>query len=145
MLTDSKVVQDTGIAKIKSLLMAARPGLTAESRKVAATFTQTLAAQGGDITDKSPEVTHLMEEIKALRAEVGAVSVTGAAAIKARDLTTRALDEMTEALSRLADSYIASDRKESMSILRESGQSMKAAIATGTLAGKALGIAWPLR
>jgi len=145
MLTDSKVVQDAGIAKIKSLLMAARPALTAESRKVAATFTQTLAAQGGEVTDKSPEVIHLMEEFKALRTGIAAVTVTGAAATSARDLTTRALLETEQALSRLADSYIASDRKESMIILRESGQFMKAAEATGTLAGKALGIAWPLR
>lgn len=145
MRTDSEVMQDTGLAKIKTLLIAARPRLTAQSREISSAFTQPLKEPGDTVTDKSPVILKLVEQLKALRAEVTATKVEGAAAISARDLTVRALLESEQGLSKLAESYSTSDRAASMKILWESVQLQKAAKITSTQAGKALGIAWPLR
>jgi len=145
MLTDSEVMQDTGLAKIKTLLIAARPRLTAKSREVSSAFTQPPQGPNGTVSDKSPAILQLAEQLKALRVEVAATKVEGASAINARDLTVRALLESEQGLSKLAESYSTSDRAASMKILWESVQLQKAAKTTSTQAGKALGIAWPLR
>jgi hypothetical protein len=145
MRINSEVMQDTGLAKIKTLLIAARPRLTAQAREVSSAFIQPLKSPDDAVTDKSPVILQLVEQLKALRTEVTAIRVEGASALSARDLTVRALLETEQALNKLAESYAAGDRASSMKTLWESVQLQKAAKATGTQAGKALGIPWPLQ
>ena len=145
MRTEPEVMQDTGLAKIKALLIAARPRLTAQAREVSSAFVQPLKGPEDTVTDKSPVILPLIEQLKALRAEVTATKVEGASAVSARDLTARALLETEQALGKLAESYAADDRASSMKVLWESVQLLKAAKTTSTQAGKALGIPWPIQ
>lgn len=145
MLTDTSIIQDGGIAKIKALLIAARPRLIADSRSLAHDVQLPLAKAGDSIEDRSPAITRIVDQLKGLHTAVITVAVTGAAATSARDLTARALAEMDQSLGKLAASYSAVDQASSTILLAESVRLLKASKASSALASKALGIPWPLQ
>ena len=144
MQADTQTAQDSGVAKIRALLLAARPGLAADARELAAEFKQK-HAPGEPIPNRSSAITVLIEKMKTLREAVEAVAVEGAAPVSARDLTVRALLEIEQSLGKLAESYAAPDQASSTSLLAESTRLLKEARTTSTKAGKALGIPWPLQ
>jgi hypothetical protein len=145
MHTDTQQARDPGVAKIRALLLAARPRLAAESRELAASFKKPLAKPGEAVPDRSPAVAPLIEHLKTLRAEVEGVTVQGAAAVSARDLTVQALLETEQSLGKLAESYAAPDQTSATVLLAESVRLLKDAKATSAKAGKALNIPWPLQ
>ena len=145
MQTDPQRAQDPGVANIRALLLAARPGLAAEGRELALAFKQPLHAPGDSIPDRSPAIALLTEHIKTLRADVESATVQGATAVSARDLTARALLETDQALGKLAETYAAPDQPAATVLLAESVRLLKEAKATSAKAGEALGIPWPLR
>ncbi len=145
MLTDTSIIQDSGIAKIKALLIAARPRLIADSRSLAHDVQAPLAKAGDSIEDRTPAIKRIVDQVKALHTAVTKVEVTGVAATSARDLTARALAEMSQSLGKLAESYSAVDQTSSTILLAESVRLLKASKASGALASKALGIPWPLQ
>ena len=139
------MIQGSGVEKIKALLLAARTGLNASARELALEFKKPPHAPGEAVPDRSPAITSLIEKLKTLRESVEAVSVEGAAAVTAKDLTVRALLETEQSLGKLAESYTATDQSSSTGLLAQSVQLLKQAKATSALAGKALGIPWPLQ
>lgn len=145
MPTDFKTAQDPGVAKIKALLLAARPRLIADSRALAAAFKKPLSKPGEAVPDRSPAIAPLIEHLKAIRAEVEGVTVQGAAAVSAKDLTVQALLETEQSLSKLAESYAAPDQASATILVAESVRLSKDAKATSAKAGKALNIPWPLQ
>ena len=145
MPTDQRTIQDTGVAKIKALLLEARPGLNAAARELALEFRKPPSIPGEAIPDRSPAITVLIDKLKTLREAVAAVTVEGAAATSARDLTVRALLETEQSLGKLAESYGVADQASSTALLAQSVQLAKQSKATSALAGKALGIPWPLQ
>jgi hypothetical protein len=145
MSTEIQPAQNPGIAKIRALLLAARPGLTTAGRAAAVAFQQPPAAPGDPVPDRSPAIGPLLQQVTTLRGQVEGVTVQGAAAVSARDLTARALLETEQSLAKLAESYGAPDQPSATALLAESVRLLKAAKATGVLAGKALGIPWPLQ
>jgi hypothetical protein len=145
MQANPQTAQDTGVAKIRSLLLAARPGLTAGARELAAAFKEPLHAPGDKVPDRSPAIVALKEQLEKLRADVEGVTVQGAAAVSAKDLTVRALLETEQALAKLAETYAAPDQASATVLLAESVRLLKEAKATSAKAGKALGIPWPLQ
>jgi len=144
MEADTQTAQDAGVAKIKALLLAAKPGLLANTRELGTAFKQPLAAPGAKVPDRSPGITGLTQKLDALRAEVEGTAVQGAAGVSAKDLTVRALLETSQALGKLAESYGAPDQTSATILLAESVRLLKVAKATSLLAGKALNIPWPL-
>ncbi|MEO8578225.1 MAG: hypothetical protein ABI556_16050 [Gemmatimonadales bacterium] len=144
MLADSPALQDAGIAKIKALLTGARPGLIAGAKELGSTMRQPLHL-GAEVPNRGPAFTKLADDVKALRTKVMATAVEGSAALNAKDLAARALLETEQALSALADSYTEYDEASRTKFLAESVRLLKAAKVTGTAAGKALGIPWPLQ
>lgn len=143
MLADPPALQDGGLAKIKALLTEARPGLIASAKGLGAEMKHPLRS-GEDLPDSRPSITGLAARVKALRTSVMATTVQGSVATNAKDLTARALLETEQALSELAKSYPGDDQTSGTKSLAESVRLLKAAKATGTAAGKALGIGWPL-
>lgn len=103
------VIQGTGVEKIKALLLAARTGLNASARELALEFKKPPHAPGEAVPDRSPAITSLIEKLKTLCQAVEAVTVEGAAAVTARDLTVRAVLETEQSLGKLAESYAATD------------------------------------
>lgn len=145
MQTDLQKAQDPGVAKIRALLLAARAGLTAGARELALAFREPLHAPGDTVPDRSPAIARLMEQIKKLHTDVNSLTVVGAAAENARDLTASALLETIQALDTLAESYAAPDQQSATILLAESVRLLKEAKATSAKAGKALNIPWPLQ
>jgi hypothetical protein len=145
MQADTQTAQDSGVAKIRALLLAARPGLAASARDLALEFKKPPKSPGEAIPDRSPAITTLIEKLKTLREAVEAVAVEGAVAVNARDLTVRALLETEQSLGKLAESYAAPDQASSTVLLAESVRLLKEARTTSATAGKALGIPWPLQ
>ena len=145
MPTDQRTTQDTGVAKIKALLLEARTGLNAASRELALEFKKPPSKPGDAVPDRSPALNALIDKLKTLREAVAAVTVEGAAATSARDLTVRALLETEQSLGKLAESYGVPDQASSTALLAQSVQLAKQSKATSALAGKALGIPWPLQ
>ena len=145
MPTDIHTAQDPGVAKIRALLTAARPDLLAGSHEVAKAFQEPPSKPGEPVPDRSPAVGRLVQKLTTLRGAVESVSVTAAAAVSARNLTVRALQETEQSLAKLAESYGAPDQSSATELLGQSVRLLKAAKASGTLAGKALGIPWPLQ
>ena len=145
MQANPPIAQDTGVAKIKALLLAARAGLTAGAHDLAAAFKEPLHAPGDKVPDRSPAIVALKERVEKLRTDVEGVTVEGAAAVSARDLTVRALLETDHALGKLAETYAAPDQASATVLLAESVRLLKDAKATSLKAGKALGIPWPLQ
>jgi hypothetical protein len=145
MQAETQGVQDPGVAKIRALLLAARPAILASARELATAFKQPLKAPGEQVTDQTPGVALLQEHLATLRAELEGTAVQGAAAVSARDLSVRALLETDQALGKLADTYGAPDQRSTTILLSESVRLLKEAKATGDKAGKALGIPWPLQ
>ena len=143
--TDTRRAQDPGVAKIRALLIAARPQLAAEGRELALAFQQPLHAPGEAVPDRSPAIALLIEHLKTLRTDVESATVDGAAAVSARDLTARGLLETNQALGKLAETYAAPDQASATELLAESVRLLNEAKATSAKAGKALGIPWPLR
>ncbi len=144
MEADTQTVQDPGVAKIRALLLAAKPGLLANVRELATAFRQPLAAPGAAVPDRSPGIAGLKNKLEALRSEIEGTAVQGAAAVSAKGLTVRALVETDQALGKLAETYAAPDQTSATILLAESVRLLKLAKTTGGLAGKALGIPWPL-
>jgi len=136
---------DSGIAEIRALLIAARPRIVADSRDLALAAQKPLHAAGDVVTDQSPAITRLIEEIAKLRADIRAVAVSGPAAESARDLSLLALLETHRALADLADTYVAADQTEATILLARSVSRLRDAKVAGTSAAKALGIPWPLQ
>ncbi len=145
MQTNIQPAQNSGVAKIRALLIAAGPGLNSDSRALSVAFRQPLHAPGDSVPDRSPAVALLIEHLKKLRSDIESTTVEGAAAVSARDLAARALLETAEALAKLADTYAAPDQRSSTILLAESVRLLKEAKATSAKAGKALGIPWPLQ
>lgn len=145
MQASTHTTQDPGVAKIRGLLLAARPELTAEARSLSNAFKEPLKAPGEAIPDRSPAVALLIDHVKTLRSGVEGTTVQGAAAASARDLTVRALLETEQALAKLAETYAAPDQRSVTVLLSESVRLLKAAKLTSAKAGKALGIPWPLQ
>ncbi len=145
MQVDHHTAQDPVVAKIRALLIAARPQLAAEGRELALAFKQPLHTPGEPVPDRSPAIARLIEHLKTLRADVESATVEGAAAVSARDLTARALLETEQALGKLAETYAAPDQRSSTVLLAESVRLLKEAKATSVKAGKALNIPWPLQ
>lgn len=139
------MIQGTGVEKIKALLLAARTGLNAGARELAVEFKKPPSAPGEAVPDRSPAITSLIEKLTTLREAVEAITVEGAAAVSAKDLTVRALLETEQSLGKLAESYGAKDQSSSTTLLAQSTQLLKQAKATSVLAGKALNIPWPLQ
>ncbi len=144
MPADSPALQDAGLAKIKALLTEARPRLIAGAKALGAEMRQPLHA-GEDLPNSRPAITKLADEVKALRTRVMSTAVEGDAASSAKDLTARALLETEQSLSELAESYTGYDQPSRTKFLAESVLLLKAAKVTGTAAGRALGIPWPLQ
>lgn len=145
MQANPQTTQNPGIAKIRALLLAAQPGLDADARALSVAFRQPLHAPGDSIPDRSPAVAVLIEHLKALRSDVEGTTVEGAAAVNARDLTAHTLLETEQAMAKLAETYAALDQRSATILLSESNRLLKAAKASSTKAGKALGIPWPLK
>jgi hypothetical protein len=145
MHTDLQKAQDPGVAKISALLLAARADLTAGARELALAFREPLHAPGDTVPDRSPAITRLMEQLRKLHTDVHSVTVVGAAAENARDLTASALLETIQALGTLAESYAAPDQQSATTLLAKSVGLLKEANATSAKAGKALNIPWPLQ
>ena len=144
MQADTQSTQDPGVAKIRALLLAAKPGLVANARELATAFKQPLAA-GAAVPDRSPGIGGLKAKLEALRAEVESIAVQGATAVSAKELTVRALLETDQGLGKLAETYAASDQRSSTILLAESVALLKKAKTTSLAAGKALNIPWPLQ
>lgn len=140
-----KATQDSGVAKIRALLLAARPALNAEARSLSAAFKQPLAKPGDSVPDRSPSIALLIEHLKKLREDVGSTAVAGAAALSARDLSVQALLQTEQALGKLVESYGASDQRSAIALLDDSARLLAEAKGTSAKAGKALGIPWPLQ
>ena len=138
-------MQGTGVEKIKALLLEARPGLATAARELALEFKKPPSVPGEAVPDRSPAITALIDKLKTLRQAVAAVTVDGAAATSARDVTVRALLETEQSLGKLAESYAAADQSSSTALLAQSVQLLKQSKATSALASKALGIPWPLQ
>jgi hypothetical protein len=143
MEADTQTAQDAGVAKIRALLLAAKPGLVANARELATAFNQPLAL-GAKVPDRSPGIAAFKQKLGALRADVEGTAVQGAGGVSAKDLTLRALLETDQALRKLAESSLAPDQTSATILLAESVRLLKAAKATSLLAGKALNIPWPL-
>lgn len=136
---------DAGIVKIRALLTAARPRLIADSRELAQAAQQPLHAPGDAVPDRTPLISRMMEEIAKLRADIRGVDVQSPTAVNARDLTAKALLETHQALADLADTSVADDQTEAITLLAKSVNHLKSAQATSTSAAQALGIPWPLQ
>jgi hypothetical protein len=145
MQANPQTTQNPGIAKIRALLIVARPGLTAGAHELALAFREPLHAPGEPVPDRSPAIAGLREQFEKLRTDVENLTVEGAAAVSARDLTARALLETDQALEKLGESYAAPDQRSATVLLAESVRLLKEAKATSAKAGKALGIPWPLQ
>ena len=143
MLANYPALQDSGVAKIKALLAEARPRLVAGAKALGAEMKHPLQADQ-NLPSSRPSITGLADEVKALRTSVMATTVQGAVAVNAKDLTARALLESEQALTALAESYGGDDQTATTKSLAESVRLLKAAKVSGTAAGKALGIRWPL-
>ena len=143
MEADTQIAQDAGVAKIRALLLAAKPGLVANARELATAFNQPLAP-GAKVPDRSPGIAAFKQKLGALRADVEGTAVQGAGGVSAKDLTLRALLETDQALRKLAESSLAPDQTSATILLADSVRLLKAAKATSLLAGKALNIPWPL-
>lgn len=136
---------DSGIAKIRSLLIAARPRIVADSRELALAVQKPLHAPGDPVTDQSPAISRLIEEIAKLRADIRTVEVSGSVAESARDLSLVALLETHRALADLADTYVAADQTEATILLARSVSRLRDAKVAGINAAKVLGIPWPIQ
>ena len=145
MSADTQSTQDPAVAKIAALLLAARPRLLAESRKLATTFKQPLQAPGEKIPDRRPVIVPLMVQIMTLRADVEKVAVQGVAQVNARDLTVRALRETEQAIGKLGESYTAIDQASATNLIDESVRLFRSAQVTSAQAARVLNIPWPLQ
>lgn len=140
METDQLTVQDTGVAKIRALLIAARPLLQADAHEFALAFPKK-PVRGQPFPDPSSAISHMRAHLQALRA---AVLAGAAAGVSARDLTALTLLETDQSLDKLAQSYAASDHSTATELREESIRLANQAKGTSVKASKALGIPWPL-
>lgn len=145
MFTEIQAVQDPDLARIRTILVAAGPRLAALGREAALAFQRPPDIPGGPVLDQGQVIGRLMQELTTLEGEVGRVTLPAATAERARALAVRSLQETEQALARLADSYAAPDQPSATALLAESVRLLRAASATGALAGTALGIPWPLQ
>src|SRR5688500_313915 len=83
MEADTQIAQDAGVAKIRALLLAAKPGLVANARELATAFNQPLAP-GAKVPDRSPGIAAFKQKLGALRADVEGTAVQGAGGVSAK-------------------------------------------------------------
>jgi hypothetical protein len=144
MQTDQRTAQGTGVAKIRALLIAARPLLQADAREFALAYPKKLPPRGQPFPDPSSAISHMRAHLQALRTAVLAEPGGSAAGASARELTALALLETDQSLDKLSQSYAASDRSSASELREESIRLANQAKSTSVKAGKALGIPWPL-
>jgi hypothetical protein len=144
MQVDHHTTQDPGVAKIRALLIAARPLLQADRREFGLAYPAKPPPQGQPFPDPSPAIAHMREHLQALRTAVLAESGGGPAVASARELTALTLLETDQSLEKLAQAYAAPDPASATELRGESVRLVKQARSTSVKAGKALGIPWPL-
>ena len=147
MLARAQAVQDP-VAKIRALLLAARPRIQADSRELDLAWQEEpppgQPAGTGPSPDPGAAITKMRAHLRALRTAVLAVSGGGPAGTSARDLTAQTLLETDQSLEKLAQSLAAPDPDSAGELWGESVRLGKQAMSTSVNAEKALGIPWPL-
>jgi hypothetical protein len=144
MQADHKTTQDPVVAKIRALLLAARPLLKADGRELGLAYPEEPPPPGQPFPDPSPAIAHMREHLQSLRTAVLAESGGGPTAASARELTALTLLQTDQSLEKLAQAYAAPDPASATELRGESVRLMKQARSTSVKAGKALGIPWPL-
>lgn len=140
MQVDTHAGQDPGVAKIRALLVAARPVLAADGRAIDLTPKKPPAPL---FSDPRPSIAKMREHVQKLRVAVLAERV-GPSGASARDLTALTLLETDQSLDKLSQSFGASTPGSANELREESINLVKQAKATSVKAGQALGIPWPL-
>jgi hypothetical protein len=144
MHADHQTTQDPVVAKIRALLLAARPLLKADGRELGLAVPEEPSPRGQPIPDPSPAIARMREHLQSLRTAVLAVSGGGPTAAGAQELTALTLLQTDQSLEKLAQAYAAPDPASATELRGESVRLVKQARSTSVKAGKALGIPWPL-
>ena len=140
----AQATPDEGVLKVRQLLLGARPQLAADGKELALAFQPAPTAPGEPFQDPIPAMTRMRGHLQALREDVLRGTGGGAQAATARALTGRALLETEQVLAKLVESRLATDDSAVAALLQESLLLRAEARKTSALAGKALGIPWPL-
>ncbi len=144
MQTNPQTTQDPGVAKIRALLIAARPLLQADRREFGLAYPEKPPPLGQPFPDPSRAIAHTREHLQALRTAVLAESGGGPAAASTRELTALTLQQTDQSLEKLEQAYASSDPAAANELRQESVRLVKQAKSTSVKAGNALGIPWPL-
>ena len=140
----AQATPDQGVLKVRQLLLGARAQLAADGSELALAFQQPPPGPGEPFPDPIPAITRMRVHLQALREDVLRETGGGAQAATTRALTARALQETEQALAKLVESRLATDDASGAARLQESLLLRAEAKKTSALAGKALGIPWPL-
>ncbi len=143
MLANTQPAPDPVVAKLKALLLEARPRIEADSRALDSAWSED-PPTGGTFEDPGRAITRMRDHLRSLRTGVLAVSGGGPAGINARELTARTLLEADQSLDKLRQSLAAVDPDTAGELWAESVRLGKQAKSTSVTAEKALGIPWPL-
>ena len=142
MLADAPGIQDSGVVRIRALLVAARADLAADVRDLSQDVRRKTHGKG-TVPDRSAPIERIRRKLEVLRTSVESTTVAGSG-VTARDLTARALRENEQALGKLIQGYATPDQASAHALIAESVRLTAQSKATSVRAGQALGIAWPL-
>jgi hypothetical protein len=144
MLARAQAVQDPVVARIRALLLAARPQIQADGRALDVASSEQPPGPGEPYLDPGEAIAKMRKHLQSLRASVLALPAGGPGAASARDLTAQTLLETDQSLDKLAQSYAAADPAAATALRDESVRLIAQASGTSVKAGTALGIPWPL-
>lgn len=136
--------QDPVVAKIRALLLAARPQIQADGHALDLASSDELPDPNQPYVDPIEAIENMRAHLQSLRKSVLAQAGGGPEAASARELTAQTLQETDQSLEKLAQSYGADDPTAATELRDESVRLLSQASSTSVKAGTALGIPWPL-
>jgi hypothetical protein len=138
-----QAAQDPGVARIKQLLLAARPQMLADGNAIMRAGSPEPYGPNETYIDLGLAIGTMRSHVQALRASVLAQAGASPAAASARDLAAQTLLETDQALEQLGAATNSYDSEQATRLRDESMRLLSTAAATSVRAGAALGIAWP--